>query len=58
MPGQLGPTKRVLFWVFSMSVMRTMSGSTRLAHVRRAKDGIARTVLGDTLSNAMTRTQC
>lgn len=24
-PGQLGPTKRVLFWVLSISVMRTMS---------------------------------
>jgi hypothetical protein len=26
MPGQLGPTMRDLFWVLSMSVMRTMSG--------------------------------
>jgi hypothetical protein len=27
MPGQLGPTMRDLFWVLSMSVMRTMSGA-------------------------------
>jgi hypothetical protein len=25
MPGQFGPTRRVLFWVLRMSVMRTMS---------------------------------
>jgi hypothetical protein len=58
MPGQLGPTRRVLFWVFSMSVMRTMSRSYRLARIRCVKNGIARTVLGNTLSNAMTRIHC
>lgn len=29
-PGQLGPTMRDLFWVLSMSVMRTMSGAVSL----------------------------
>ena len=51
-PGQLGPTMRDLFWVLSMSVMRTMSSKVSTlstAHIR----GVLRTVLGDSLSDTI-----
>jgi hypothetical protein len=50
MPGQLGPTKRVLFCDLSMSVMRTMSKSVSKSRGRRS--GETRTVLRDALCNA------
>lgn len=52
-PGQLGPTNRVLFCVFKISVMRTMSAMT-LDQVPIALDKPrARTMLRDTFSNAI-----
>jgi hypothetical protein len=50
-PGQLGPTIRDLFWVLSMSVMRTMSTSISLRIPRSVI--VVHTVLWDTLSDTV-----
>ena len=50
-PGQLGPTMRDLFWVLSMSVMRTMSG--RVSMFSAYQFSCSRTVLGNSLGDAV-----
>ena len=54
MPGQLGPTMRDLFWVLSMSVMRTMSGRVSISSTAELHRAL-RTVLGNSLSDAVQR---
>lgn len=52
-PGQLGPTRRVLFWVLRMSVMRTMSKQNQISICDFRTFGAIRTVLGNTLGNTV-----
>lgn len=55
-PGQLGPIKRVLFWVFSISVMRTMSVysvSSPSPMALYLGHGFKLTSLGNTLGNTV-----